>query len=347
MKQPNGYGSVHKLTGKRRKPWRVRKTDGWTMNEDGAKLAQRYITIGYYETRQEALQALAEYNQDPYDVKITASTFAEVYEKWSEEHFDEICPSAVRTWKSAYNHSKPLWSLKMRDIRTSHLEQTIKEADVGEDTKSRMKSLYNQMFRYALKHEIVSKDYAALCNPVKKTTKSAPKIPFSEEEIQLLWDNLNYSVVDMILIEIYSGWRPQELALLKTKDIDFENRTMFGGIKTDAGRNRYVPIHSKILPLIQRRYNADNEQLFNDLTSVEPKMTYDKYERRFKRTMEYLGLKHKPHETRHTFISRAKEAGVDEYCLKLMVGHQIGDVTEKVYTHRTIENLRREIEKIP
>ena len=127
MKQPNGYGSVHKLPGKRRKPWRVRKTNGWAMNEDGTKLVQQYITIGYYETRQEALQALADYNQDPYDIKNTTSTFTEVYEKWSAEHFDEICASAVRTWKSAYNHSKPLWDMRMRDIRAAHLEQTIKD----------------------------------------------------------------------------------------------------------------------------------------------------------------------------------------------------------------------------
>lgn len=62
--------------------------------------------------------------------------------------------------------------------------------------------------------------------------------------------------------------------------------------------------------------------------------------------MDYLGLKHKPHLTSHTFITRAEEAAVDEHCLKLIVGHQIGDVTEKVYTHRTIENLQSEIEKI-
>ena len=46
------------------------------------------------------------------------------------------------------------------------------------------------------------------------------------------------------------------------------------------------------------------------------------------------------------FIASSKEAGVDEYCLKLIVGHQIGDVTERVYTHRTIESLAAEIEKI-
>lgn len=347
MKLPNGSGSVHKLDGNRRNPWRARITVGWSIDEATGKAKQNYQTIGYYPTRVAALDALSEYRKNPYELTTRSITFAEVYDRWSSEHFTEICASAVRTWKSAYNHSKPLWNIKMRDIRAAHLEQTIREAKVGDDTKSRMKSLYNQMFRYAMKHEIVTKDYAALCNPVKKTTPSEPKIPFTEEEIRLLWDNIDYSIVDMILIEIYSGWRPQELALLKNKDIDLENGTMFGGIKTDAGRNRYVPIHPKIRPLIEKRYDTNNEQLFNDFSSKEPKMTYDKYEQRFRRTMDYLGLKHKPHETRHTFITRAKEAGVDEYCLKLIVGHQIGDVTEKVYTHRTMENLRREIEKIP
>ena len=56
-------------------------------------------------------------------------------------------------------------------------------------------------------------------------------------------------------------------------------------------------------------------------------------------------MDHIPHEVRHTFITRAKEAGVDEYCLKLIIGHNVNDVTERVYTHRTVENLRREIEK--
>ena len=48
--------------------------------------------------------------------------------------------------------------------------------------------------------------------------------------------------------------------------------------------------------------------------------------------MKALDIQHNPHETRHTFISRAKEAKVDEYCLKLIVGHAIDDLTERVYT---------------
>ena len=108
-----------------------------------------------------------------------------------------------------------------------------------------------------------------------------------------------------------------------------------------------VPIHSKILQLIKARYNQNNSTLFTAEDSPTGNaMTYDKYVQRFKEIMEYLGMNHHPHETRHTFITRAKLAGMDEYSLKLIVGHQIGDVTERVYTHRTIESLRQEIEKI-
>ena len=62
--------------------------------------------------------------------------------------------------------------------------------------------------------------------------------------------------------------------------------------------------------------------------------------------MERLNMDHIPHEVRHTFITRAKEADLNEYCLKLIIGRNANDVTERVYTHRTIENLRTEIEKI-
>ena len=62
--------------------------------------------------------------------------------------------------------------------------------------------------------------------------------------------------------------------------------------------------------------------------------------------MKRLDLEHRPHETRHTFITKAKECNVDEYILKLIVGHAIADITEKVYTHRTIEQLKEEMQKI-
>ena len=342
MKMPNGFGGITKLSGKRRNPYRVRKTRGWT--EDGKQL---YDTIGYYKTREEALKALANYNENPYDLKTNNMTFDDVYNKWSEEHFEEIVPSAVRTWKAAYKYCSSLYNLRFKDIRVEHLEGTIKNAEVGQNTKQRIKSLFNLMYKWAMKHEIVNKDYAQLCNPVPKGARQIERIPFNDDEIKILWDNIDFPFVNMILIDIYSGWRPQELAILKTEDINLEKGFFKGGLKTDAGKNRIVPIHSCIMDLVKELYNPNNLQLFNDYNGQQGTlMTYDKYRNRFNKVMLKFNMKHRPHDCRHTFITKAKDAGINEYVLKLIVGHTINDVTEKVYTHRELENLKEEIEKI-
>ena len=69
MKLPNGYGSVKKLSGKRRKPWIVEKTVGWDADLQTGKIKQKRIIIGYFPTKKEGLEALASFNANPYDLK--------------------------------------------------------------------------------------------------------------------------------------------------------------------------------------------------------------------------------------------------------------------------------------
>lgn len=355
-KMPNAYGSITKMSGKRRKPYRVRVTDRWVIDDKTGRSKQLRPTLGYFETREEAMIALATYNENPYDINTDSITFSEVYEKWSDGYFRTLSnPSSARTIKAAYSYCNGLYNMRMQDIRVSHLEGTIINAQVGDSTKARIKSLFNMLYRYAVANDIVEKDYAAVMfangNPIKRS-RTRDVIPFTQEEIQMLWNNLEQiPFVDMILIEIYSGWRPQELAILKTYDVDITSETMRGGLKTDAGKNRIVPIHPLIKPLIEKRMSEaatlQSEYLFNDANGQQGTyMTYDKYRSRFDKVMKRLNLKHHPHETRHTFITKAKACGVDEYILKLIVGHAIDDITEKVYTHRTIEQLKAEMGKI-
>lgn len=346
MKLPNGFGSVYKLPGKRRKPWAASKTTGWEINTKTNQAKQVKKAIGYFSTRKEALEALTRYNESPYDLFAKEPTFSDVYEAWSDVHFPTLGgPSSVRTITSAYKHCASLYNIKMKDIRVEHLETTIRNAQVGDSTKARMKSLFNLMYRYAMKHEIVTKDYAQLCDGVQQPKPKIIRVPFSDQEILSLWSHLEIPFADMVLIGIYSGWRPQELAVLKIADIDFENMTFIGGLKTDAGKNRTVPIHPQIMDLVRRNYNQatsmHSEYLFNDPDGQQgTHLTYDKYRNRFKKVMSRLNMTHKPHDTRHTFITKAKESNINEYVLKLIVGHEIQDITEKVYTHRTIEDLR-------
>ena len=99
MRLPNGYGGVTKLSGRRRKPYMVRKTIGWHIDEKNDKKVQDYVVIGYAATKSEALQMLADYNNNPFDVSASKITFKEVYDRWSAEKFPTVSESNVKGYQ--------------------------------------------------------------------------------------------------------------------------------------------------------------------------------------------------------------------------------------------------------
>lgn len=115
------------------------------------------------------------------------------------------------------------------------------------------------MLDYALEYELVDRNYSRTFNLTEETIKEIQTvkkehIPFTDEETERLWahvDDKRY--VDILLIQCYSGWRSQEFGLLELENIDLKNWTFKGGMKTDAGENRVVPIHSKIRHLVERK----------------------------------------------------------------------------------------------
>lgn len=149
--------------------------------------------------------------------------------------------------------------------------------------------MFNLVFRYAIKHDIVDKNYTELCNPVKVKKKNV-KIPFTLEEVKKLWDIVDQVLfVDMILIGIYTGFRPIELVTIKTENINFDEGYIIGGTKTKDVKDRIVPIHPKIDNLIRNRFNKDNEYLFNVYNKITGKtslLTYDKYRVRLKKSYD-------------------------------------------------------------
>lgn len=118
MKLPNGYGAVIKLSGKRRKPYAARITTGWT--EDG-KQVRKYI--GTFKTRKEALKALADYNEKPYDLEKRDITFSELYERWCKYKFKDEPVKGI--YAAAYKNLAPLHDMKFVDIRKRHIQAVI------------------------------------------------------------------------------------------------------------------------------------------------------------------------------------------------------------------------------
>ncbi len=62
--------------------------------------------------------------------------------------------------------------------------------------------------------------------------------------------------------------------------------------------------------------------------------------------MAQLDLDHKPHDCRHTFATLMDNAGANKVCIKRIMGHASTDITDKVYTHKDIEELKKAVDLI-
>lgn len=341
MKKANGTGSITKLNGTRRKPYLVRVTLGWC-EKTGKQIRK---TIGLYSTQKEANKALADYLDTPYDLELSNISFKDIYDKWSKLKYPKVSHSAILGYQSAYDNVEKLHSMRIKDIKARHLQEAMDNCSKGQATKKKIKYLFGQIFAYAVQNDIISKDYSKFVD-IGKDTSESKREPFSNKEIETLWRHLNdVDFIDTILIMIYSGFRIGELLELQTENIDLINKTMTGGLKTEAGKNRLVPIHPKILPLIEKRYDKNQKYLIINFKGKQ--MKYDNYyKEKFIPIMEQLNMKHRPHDCRHTFATLLSNANANATAIKKMIGHESYITTEKIYTHKDIEELRKNVELI-
>lgn len=373
-KRSRGEGSII-YDKRRKKPYRARVTIGWELDEESGKSKQILKDLGSYKTKGEASRALAEYLKNPFDLDNKDITFSQLYQQWYKDFMTEDHISHKYRIKAAYKYCSSLYNKRIRDITVLDMKNCIykgttistrgknkgEEQFASPSTKESMKYLFNHLFGYATEARLVERNYAKDFSLDKKVMKQKEmehkeKIPFSDEELEKLWKSMEFiPFADMIVYACYSGWRPSELIKLKVEDVDLENGFIKGGIKTTAGKNRLVPIHSLVKPIIEKYYNQaisiKSNYLFNDTSKKKGiGLSYDQYLSRFNKVMKQLNFRAEitPHYTRHTFITNAKSRNVNmnEYILKLIVGHEIGDLTEHVYTHRELQDLKEEINKI-
>ncbi len=364
---PNGFGQISEIKNRNlRKPFRAMVTVG--KNEYGRPICKPLKPESYFTSYNDAYAALVEYNKNPYDLG-EAITMKELYERWSKEYIPTLkSDSSIRALERAWKYCSSVYSVRVLDIRTRHIKQCIyngtapiknEQKSAGPAMQMRIKSLFNQILDYAVEYELVNKNYARTFKLSSETDQATKKshLAFTDEEISVLWNHVNdKKYVDIIVIQCYSGWRPQELGLIELKNVDLENDTFTGGMKTKAGKDRIVPIHPRIKQLVVNRYNEakelGSEYLFNcvniNATKKDTQFTYERYKTQFNTICSDLHLNpdHRPHDGRKHFVTMAKKYGVDEYAIKYIVGHTISDITEKVYTQRDVDWLKEEMKKI-
>ncbi len=347
MKRPNGYGTVAKLSGRRRRPYEVRVNT--IINEWGFPC---YDVLGRFAERKDAEIALAEYNRNPFDIKMRSATFSEVYNLWFDWKYTKSAKSysasSISCTKGAYRYLEPLYKKPLRDIRADDMQRILDNHALSHAYMEHILNLLHQMFKYALEYDIIEKDYSRFLHITKPEDDKAG-VPFTNNDIRTLWEHVeDIPDIDIVLILIYTGWRITELLTMATANIDLTNWTMTGGIKTDAGKNRVVPIHSDIKDLVMKYYSRENVFFLASPTNNSRHISDAAFRKRFKTALSACGIQegHTPHDCRHTFASLLNTAGANDVCIDRLLGHTSSTLTKRTYTHKDIEELRQAVELI-
>ena len=371
MRLPNGYGTIKTLTGNRRQPFAAMVNPKLTLNEETGKSYYTYDFLGSFAEKIDAYKAIMSYQENQYDLK-NDFTVKELYDVWLPKYImdNNLDDNRRKSYDAVFKYCEPAYNIKVVNFLPAMIEDHIKNAykigergnEAGEKIaatyiiKGNIKALYNLLFDYAVFRRIVTENYARTftINSRKGVDqKSREGRPYTKDELAILWDNSGDIFIDMTIVQCYSGWRPGEVITLAVNNIDLENRTYTGGIKTNNGINRTVPIHPKVLPIIQKYYyeaiDIGRPMLFGRTQKFHGSYRYieNSYRNYLLKKESELGiLGHVLHDGRHTFSTFAKEYGIEEYARKKFMGHSIKDLTDRVYTHMDIEWFRIEIEKI-
>ena len=346
FKRANGTGCIKKLSGNRRKPYIVLITSGYEYDEITFKNKQIQKSIGTYKTREAADLALAEYNQNPYDIDSRSVTFGEIYNIWSKRKFKKLAAHTVISYNSASRYLNPIMDVPVIKLKTAQLQDVIDECDHSFATKNNIRTLMNGVFTYCMKNDIVTKNYVDYLE-IEFSDPIVDRIPFSDKEIKYLWDNSENDSCKVLLMLLYTGMRVNELLKLPRSLCYIEQG--FLHVPENLAKNkpsvRDVPIHPDVLPFFRIFYDRSKEYLMVKNSGV--RIMYNNFVARdLAKINKNLEVNHKFHDTRHTFISKAHEVKMDELCLKKIVGHTAKDITSKVYTHISLKELKNEIKKI-
>lgn len=365
---PNGFGQITEIKGANlKKPFRAMVTIG--KKENGRPICQILKPEGYFATYNEAYEALIKYNKNPYNINNLIS-MEDLFQRWRAENITEMADETVSGYDQKWKFCGAIKDMYVRDVRERHIKNVLENGEyisktgrqvhhITDNSRKQLKSLLNMMFDYAVEYELCDRNPSRNVKLGKETVHNITKkrkshISFTDDEMAMLWANVDaVPNVDLILIQCYTGLRPKELCLIERDKLNITEWYMSGGIKTAAGKDRIIPIHSVIRELVQKHYEISSDlglpYLFVSTHRGKYRnLDYPSYRNRYNKVKETLKLnpEHSPHDPRKQFSTMAKKYQINEYALKRIIGHDVRDITEKIYTDRPVSWLSEEMEKI-
>lgn len=320
----NGQGAVRKLSGKRSKQYQALVTVGKKIVND--KIVPDQLSLGTYETKQEARLACAKWISNPGNVLDRNITFGAVCERLEID----------RHLRTSYNKLKAIHDMPMRKFKMAEVEMAsalFEGMSIRSQTDFRM--LLNRAFRYCIQHDIIEKDYSQFIT-FKETAKRKDRFAYSLEEINHALEEPYQRIL------LYTGLRISELIKMKTEDVKTVNGVLCLSVVEENAKTkasiRLIPVHDKIAQNVKESLGG--------LWLMEPHLTYNGYRKRYDKFMEQYNMNHTPHDTRRTFATYARKCGMDDFYRKAILGHKQGNITDDIYTDSFIEIAKKEIDKL-
>jgi integrase len=227
----------------------------------------------------------------------------------------------------------------------------------GKRTHQNMKVVAGLLWKYAKSKHIVSQvESETLYTGRGQSKKREALTDIEVEKIRQAIGQHRYA--EYIFCLCYLGYRPGEmLELRKDQVIEHKGRLfLIEGKKTDAGRNRTVPVHQKIESIVRDRLMVPGTDLifpqysFTRASKESPvplftgfKQMSDNYFREmvFKPIMAALGVADGkvPYGARHTFSNKLKNAAGDDIDKAALMGHSDYTFTQTKYQSTDLDEL--------
>lgn len=335
-----GTGSVYKLGGQRNKPW-------------VALTAQRDV-LGTFATQGEAVIALDAYNAQNTPAALLKLTFSEVYERWSEKHFAAVGEKGRYSYEQAYRKASTLHSRKIKELVTEDYQQIIDAlvADgYGRSACEKQKQLFSQLCKWAMSNNIIQNNFAEALKLPPEPKKKIRVISAAEmESIQAIAADKTdpmYNIACIAVVLYYTGMRINELLTLKRENVFLDEGYMIGGEKTDAGRDRAIPILPPIRKIIGNWVldSLDRETVVPLSKSGGPRKT-TATELEFRNLMARLNIEGVvPHTLRKSAATKLIEGKAEPTAIQAILGHADFATTANYYTGHDVEYLKKEMAK--
>ena len=246
-----------------------------------------------------------------------------------------------RSYNAAFNRLSPIHDVRVCNLRYNDVQPVINQSrDMSKSTVSNMIIVCRMVSAYAQKCEYASTDFSAHLSGNYTDSKEIHH-PFTHDEIMRLWKDKSQTAARFALVTVYTGLRPSELLGASVSLSDITRGYFTAGSKTEAGRDRIIPIHPDIKPVLMGLVTDSQEgRLFSARSLPSFRRIY------WNPYMTESGMEHLPHDGRHTCATLMESAGIPLVRRKLILGHAVSDITEGVYTHVKPEELIGEISKI-